>query len=107
VRVREAVSVIWAVRSRSDRGDQIGGSEQLRAAPLLSTEVRSPELRQACARGVPGSLGLGREGEGATVNSTAGKQATNPRAERGERRGEGLGRIGGAPARHSGHGEGA
>jgi hypothetical protein len=31
----------------------------------------------------------------------------NPLAERGERWGEGLGRTGGTPARHSGHGEGA
>jgi hypothetical protein len=34
-------------------------------------------------------------------------KATNPRAERGERRGEGLRRTGGTPARHSGHREGA
>jgi hypothetical protein len=31
----------------------------------------------------------------------------NPRAERRERQREGLGRAEGAPARHSGHGEGA
>jgi hypothetical protein len=85
--VREAVSAIWAVRSRSDGGDQTGGSEQLRAAPLLSTAVRSPELRQACARGVPGSPGLGREGEGATANSTAGKKP-RIRGQRGENGGE-------------------
>jgi hypothetical protein len=31
----------------------------------------------------------------------------NPLVKRGERQGEGLGRTGGAPVRHSGHGEGA
>jgi hypothetical protein len=31
----------------------------------------------------------------------------NPRAERGERRGKGLGRTGRTQARHSGQGEGA
>jgi hypothetical protein len=31
----------------------------------------------------------------------------NPRAERGERQREGLGRTEGAPVRHSRHGEGA
>jgi hypothetical protein len=35
--------------------------------------VRSLELRQACARGVLGSPGLGREGENATTNSMAEK----------------------------------
>jgi hypothetical protein len=43
------------------------------AAPLLSEVVRSLELRQARARVAPGSLELGREGEGATANSMAGK----------------------------------
>jgi hypothetical protein len=61
------------VRSRSDGGDQTGEGERLRAALLLSAAVRSPELRQACARGVLGSPGLGREGENATANSMAGK----------------------------------
>jgi hypothetical protein len=64
---------IWAVRSRSDGGDQTGGAERLWAAPLLSTAVKSPELGQARARVVPGSLGLGREGENDTANSVAGK----------------------------------
>jgi hypothetical protein len=44
------------------------------AAPLLSTTVRSPELRQAQARVALGSPELGREGEGATTNSMAGKR---------------------------------
>jgi hypothetical protein len=72
--VREAVSAIWVVRSRSDGGDQTGGNEQLRATLLLSTAVRSPELRQARARVAPGSSGLGREGESATANSAVGKR---------------------------------
>jgi hypothetical protein len=58
--------------------DQTGeirpGDERLRAALLLSAAVRSPELRQARARVAPGSPGLGREGENATVNSVAGKR---------------------------------
>jgi hypothetical protein len=44
------------------------------AAPLLSTAVRSPELRQAQARVAPGSPELGKEGEGATANSMSGKR---------------------------------
>jgi hypothetical protein len=71
--VREPVSAIWAVRSGSDGGDQNGGSEELRAAPLLSAAVKSPDLSQVRARVAPGSLGLGREGEYATANSVAGK----------------------------------
>jgi hypothetical protein len=62
---------IWVVRSRSDEGDQTGGGERLRAAPLLAT-VKSPELGQARARVVPGSPGWVREGENDTVNSVAG-----------------------------------
>jgi hypothetical protein len=72
--VREAVSAIWAVRSRSDEGDQTGGDEWLRAALLISAAARSPELRLARARVAPGSPGLGREGEDATTNSVAGKR---------------------------------
>jgi hypothetical protein len=52
----------------------LGRDEQLRAALLLSAAVRSSELRQACARGVLGLPGLGREGEDATTNSMAGKR---------------------------------
>jgi hypothetical protein len=60
--VREAVSAIWAMRSRSNEGGiRPGGNERLRAALLLSAVVKSPELRQACARVAPGSPGLGRE----------------------------------------------
>jgi hypothetical protein len=43
------------------------GIRRLRLASLLSTAVRSLELRQAQARVAPGSLELGREGEGATA----------------------------------------
>jgi hypothetical protein len=46
----------------------------LRAAPLLSAVVRSPELRQARARVALGSLELGRGEEGATANSMVGKR---------------------------------
>jgi hypothetical protein len=46
----------------------------LRAAPLLSVAVKSPELRLAQARLAPGSPELGREEEGATMNSMAGKR---------------------------------
>jgi hypothetical protein len=44
------------------------------AAPLLSTAVRSLELRRARARVSPGSPELGRGEEGATANSMAGKR---------------------------------
>jgi hypothetical protein len=43
-------------------------------APLLFAAVKSPELRLARARVAPGSLELGREEEGATANSMAGKR---------------------------------
>jgi hypothetical protein len=42
--------------------------------PLLSAVVKSPELRLARARVAPGSPELGREEEGATANSMAGKR---------------------------------
>jgi hypothetical protein len=72
--VRKALSVVRAVRSESDRGDQTRGNRRLRAAPLLSAAVRSPELRLARARVAPGSPELGIEGEGTTVNSMARKR---------------------------------
>jgi hypothetical protein len=82
--VREVVSTIWAMQSRSDERDQTGGGgERLRAALLLSAAVKSPELRQARARRVPGWPGLGREGENATTNSMAGKRP-RIRGQRGE-----------------------
>jgi hypothetical protein len=61
------------VRSESNGGDQTRGDGRLWAALFLSAAVGSPGLRQARARGVPGSPELGREGENATVNSMAGK----------------------------------
>jgi hypothetical protein len=64
---------VQAVRSRSDGGKQTREKDVREAAPLLFTAVRSPELRQARARVAPGSPELGREGEGATTNSMAGK----------------------------------
>jgi hypothetical protein len=45
-----------------------------KAAPLLSMAVRSPKLRQARARVALGLPELGREGEGTTANSMAGKR---------------------------------
>jgi hypothetical protein len=64
-----------------------GRDERLRAALLLSTEVRSPELRQARARVASGSQGLGREGEDAMMNSVAGKRP-RMQGQRGENGGE-------------------
>jgi hypothetical protein len=56
----------------------------------------------------PGSPELDRERERERHDElNGGEEAMNPRAERGERQREDLGRTGGAPARHSGHGEGA
>jgi hypothetical protein len=72
-RVREAVPTVWVVRSGSDRGIRPGRGERLRAALLLSVAVRSLELRLARARVALGSPELGREEEGATANSMAGK----------------------------------
>jgi hypothetical protein len=68
-------------------GDQTGEDERLRVALLIFAAVRSPELRQACARGVPRSPGLGREGENATANSVAGKRP-RIREQRGKNGGE-------------------
>jgi hypothetical protein len=72
-----------------DQTERIGLRENrwLRAVPLLSAAVRSPELRLARARVASGSPELGREGEGATTNSMAGKR---PRihGQRGENDGE-------------------
>jgi hypothetical protein len=68
-RVREAVSrgpghAINIGRGKSDRGNR-----RLRAVPLLSAVVSSPELRLAQARVSPGSPEMGRGEEGATTNS--------------------------------------
>jgi hypothetical protein len=55
-------------------GTRPGRNRWLRAAPLLSTAVRSTELRLARARVAPGSPELSREGEGTTANSMVGKR---------------------------------
>jgi hypothetical protein len=89
---------IWAVRSRSDGGDQTGG-EWMWAAPLLPATVKSPELGRACARVVPWSSELGREGENDSANSMAGLW---PRV-RGQRR-EMAGKRPRADWRNSGEG---
>jgi hypothetical protein len=62
------------VRSRSDRGNQIGETDIREVVPLLSAAMRSPELRQAQARVAPRLPELGRGEEGATANSVAGKR---------------------------------
>jgi hypothetical protein len=85
---------IWVVRSRSDGGDQIGRGERLREAPLLPAAVKSPELGRARARGVPGSLELGREGENDPANSIAGLQPRDRGQRGGNDREEALGRMG-------------
>jgi hypothetical protein len=104
--VREAVSAIWVVRLRSDGGDQTGG-ERLRAALLLSAAVKSPELGQARAKGGSEVAGIGQRGRECHGELSGGEKATNPRAERGERQGEGLERARGTPVKDFGHGEGA
>jgi hypothetical protein len=48
------------------------GGERLRAAPLLSAAVKSPELGRVRATAVPGSPELVREGEDDPTNSMAG-----------------------------------
>jgi hypothetical protein len=60
-------------QDRTGRSDREKG-EWLWAALLLSTAVRSLELRHTRARVAPGSPGLGREGENDTANSVAGKR---------------------------------
>jgi hypothetical protein len=54
-------------------GIRSGETDVCEAAPLFSAAVRSPELRLARARVALGSPELGREEEGATTNSMAGK----------------------------------
>jgi hypothetical protein len=73
-RVREAVSRGPGRAIKIERGKIRPGNRRLRAASLLSTAVRSPELRQARARVALGSPELDRGEEGATVNSMAGKR---------------------------------
>jgi hypothetical protein len=71
---REAVSRGLGRAIKIGRREIRPGNRLLRAAPLLSAEVRSPELRQARARVAPGSPELDRGEEGATANSVAGKR---------------------------------
>jgi hypothetical protein len=105
VRLCEAVPTVRAVRSGSDGGDQTEGVEWLRAALLLSAAVRSPKLRQAWARG-SGVTGVRQRGRGRHDELNGGEEAMNPRAEKGERRWEGLGRARVTSVSHSDHGEG-
>jgi hypothetical protein len=72
--VREVVSRDLGRAIKIGRDKIRPGNRRLRAAPLLSAAVRSLELRQARARVAPGSPELGREEEGTTANSMAGKR---------------------------------
>jgi hypothetical protein len=75
------------------------------AAPLRGGEVAGAEAGPG-----PGGSGvtrIGQRGRGCYGELNGGEKATNPRAERGERWGQSLGRIEGALARHSDHGEGS
>jgi hypothetical protein len=74
------------------------------AAPLYGGEIAG--LEAGVCYGGSGVTGIGQRGREHHDELNGGEKATNPRAERGERRGEGLGRTGGTPARHSGHGRG-
>jgi hypothetical protein len=70
-----------------------GGGERRRAAPLLSSMVKSPELGRVRATVVPGSPELVREGEDDSANSMAGLW---PRV-RGQRGGNGGEKASGGP----------
>jgi hypothetical protein len=85
--------VIWAVRSRLNRGDQTGRGERLWAAPFLPTAVKSPELGRVHATTVPGSPELVREGEADSANSMAGLWPL----DRGQGGGNGEGKAPGGP----------
>ena len=71
-RVREALSVVRAIRSKSNEGDQTRGKQTAAggAGPLYGDEATGVEQR-----------GRGHHGE-----LNGGEEAMNPRAERGERR---------------------
>jgi hypothetical protein len=64
--------MIWAMRKRSDGGDQSRGANWLQAAPLLLAAVRSPKLGRVCATTVLGSPGLARNEEEDAANSLVG-----------------------------------
>jgi hypothetical protein len=70
--VREAVSRDLGRAIKIRRGRSGRGGERLRAAPLLPTAVKSPELGRVRATAVPGSPGLVREGEDDSANSMPG-----------------------------------
>jgi hypothetical protein len=84
---------ISAVQSGLNGGDQTRRGERLRAASLLPTAVKSPELGRVRAMAVPGSPELVREGEDDLVNSMAGLW---PR-DRGQRGGNDGGKAPGGP----------
>jgi hypothetical protein len=74
------------------------------AAPLRGGEVAGVE---AGASWVGSEVtGVGQRGRGRHDELNGGEEATNPRAERGERRWEGLRRVGETSVSDSGRGEG-
>jgi hypothetical protein len=75
------------------------------AAPLRGGEVVGVEAG-AC-KGGSGVAGIGQRGRECHGELSDREKATNPRARRGEWRGEGLGLTGGTLMRDSGDGEGA
>jgi hypothetical protein len=105
--VPEAVFAFWVVRSRSDEGNQIGEGWTVvgGTAPLCGGEVA--EVGAGACYGGSGVTRIRQRGRECYDELSGGEKAMNPRTERGERQGEGLGRTGGTPVRDSGHGEGA
>jgi hypothetical protein len=88
--VREAVSCDLgrAIKIGWGRSNREGG-ERLRAAPLLSAAVKSPESGRVRATAVPGSPELVRDGEDDSTNSMAGLWPRD-RGQRGGNSGEKL-----------------
>ena len=75
------------------------------AAPLYGGEIAG--LEAGVCYGGSGVTGIGQRGREHHDELNGGEEAMNPRAERGERRREGLGQARVTPVRHSDHGKGA
>jgi hypothetical protein len=73
-------------------------------APLRGSEVAGVEA--GASYGGSGVAGVGQRGRGRHGELNGGEEATNPRAERGERRWKDLRRAGATPVSDSGHREG-
>jgi hypothetical protein len=101
---------VRAVRSRSHGGNQTGKDERLWVAltgglgARARSGTRGPSRSIKIRRGGGGGSDRGKRGHHGELNG--GEEATNPRAERGERRWEDLGRAGATLVSDSGHGEG-